>query len=168
MMQQSGKRDGLCAGLLVAGLLAIVSLAGCGGSGVTPAPDVGPLAPVSGIVTMDGEPVAGATVFFRPAVAKQFNGALGATDASGKYELKSDVGNGEFKPGAPLGKYQVTVSKFVKADGTSLPAGKLLTDPKEMLGAHESIPVEYSATSELLTFEVTSAGGKFDIPMKSK
>lgn len=81
--------------LAVCGLLAVVC-AGCGGSGPK-------LFPVSGTVTYDGKPLAGASILFIPQGGRP---SIGTTDASGKYTI-STIG----KPGAPAGLYGVTISK---------------------------------------------------------
>ena len=141
------------AGLSVGGL-AILFFAGCG-SETKPTIDVGPTATVTGTVEMDGKPVANATVYFRPDGQKAFSGAIGITDASGKYELKTDLGEGKTQKGCPLGAYHITISKFVKEDGTSPPPNS--TDPNDMLGAHESIPLAYTTPNEEMTFEVTAS-----------
>jgi hypothetical protein len=69
------------------------------------------LALVSGTVTLDGQPLAGATVNFRPLPpqgemsAKGMGASFGRTDESGKYELSyvKDV------PGAVLGPHRVQI-----------------------------------------------------------
>ena len=78
------------------GMMTVVLLAGCGGG----------LAPVSGTVTLDGEPVAGAKVTFLP--AGPGIPATGTTDATGRYQLR--IGSG--RTGVPRGRYGVTVSKL--------------------------------------------------------
>ncbi len=54
-------------------------LAGCG-----PSSDVPKLAPVHGVVTMDGKPLANATVRFIPESGRP---SVGVTDEQGRYEL---------------------------------------------------------------------------------
>jgi len=145
-------------------VLFVFSLSGCG-SDVKPPPDVGATVQVTGVVELDGKPVPGVIVAFRPFTTQQYNGAAGVTDASGKYELKTDIGEGKTKPGVPLGWYHVTVSKFVKPDGTSPPQNS--TDPKDMKGARESMPMAYTSPNDRMTYEVTSAGGTYDIKINS-
>jgi hypothetical protein len=80
-------------------LVAIVSFVGCsGGSGLE-------TVPVSGVVTLDSQPVEGATVSFSP---KSEGGvaAAGITDASGHFTLATTSGEG-----AAPGAYAVTISK---------------------------------------------------------
>jgi hypothetical protein len=78
-------------------LLACLAAAGCGSG----RPET---VPITGIVTLDGNPVEGASVMFMP----QFEGrpALGVTDASGNFTLTT------FAPGdgAQPGQHTVTVT----------------------------------------------------------
>jgi hypothetical protein len=89
-------RRGCRASLMFAALL----LTGCGPS----------LVKTEGVVTLDGQPVEGATVMF---VSEDGNRSYtGFTDAAGKFSLAS----GE-KPGATAGTYKVTVMKTPKVAG---------------------------------------------------
>jgi hypothetical protein len=63
--------------------------------------------PVSGIVTLNGKPVDGATVTFMRADSGQYN-AVSLTDANGKYQLTT-FQSGD---GATEGSYKVTVTKY--------------------------------------------------------
>lgn len=81
--------------LAVFALFCSVSL-GCGGS----APK---LYPVTGTVSFNDKPVEGASILFSPQGGRP---SMGTTDASGKYTITT-LG----KPGAPVGTYNVTVSK---------------------------------------------------------
>ena len=63
------------------------------------------LGTVSGTVTMDGQPVANATVTFDGAKEGE-SASLGRTDASGKYELYYSRGN----KGATIGEHVVHIS----------------------------------------------------------
>src|SRR5262249_34965527 len=86
--------------------LALLALAlpavGCGG---------GPkVAPVSGRVTLDGQPLAGASVNFQPlSDGNNLNpgpGSYGKTDADGRYSLRVVVDD---RPGAFVGKHRVEI-----------------------------------------------------------
>jgi len=81
-------------------LLLVCSMAGCGGK-YTPVP-------VSGVVTLDGKPVEGATVYFYP-VGDEREGrpATGNTDKNGEYRLST------MKPGdgALRREYRIVVHK---------------------------------------------------------
>ncbi len=65
---------------------------------------------VSGVVTLDGVPVEGATVTFSPTSGGIM--AAGQTNADGKYTLTSQQGGGPGK-GAVVGEYQVGVVKSI-------------------------------------------------------
>jgi hypothetical protein len=98
----SQKRRGLF--VPVAAVVAIVAFVGCGG-------DNGPvLYPVSGTVTVDGQPLEKAGVAFQPDESKGNKLGLfpaGTTDASGKYELMTAAKNG-----APAGHYKIVVIPY--------------------------------------------------------
>lgn len=87
--------------LAMVGVVAMVAFVGCGG-GV----DSGAV-PVSGVVTLDGSPLEGATVTFAPASAGG-KAASGVTDATGKYQLTTLNPN----DGALPGSYNVGVTKL--------------------------------------------------------
>jgi len=86
-------------------LLAAVVLTGCGSG----------LVPVSGTVTLDGEPVAGAKVSYIP--TGPGIPASGTTDAAGRFQL--ELGSG--RRGVPRGRYAVTI---VKLAVTTVPANE--------------------------------------------
>ena len=91
-------------------VLACLTLAlGCsGGKKVT-------LAPVSGTVTVAGQPATSGQVSFLPTSkdAEKAGLSAGTIDSSGKYTIYTDG-----KPGAPLGTYKVTVTpSMVPVDG---------------------------------------------------
>ncbi|HEY8505703.1 MAG TPA: carboxypeptidase-like regulatory domain-containing protein [Gemmataceae bacterium] len=90
-----------------AALLAVLGLlAGCGGGGE--------LAPVSGTVTLDGQPLPGATVTFAPAAPGENPEAgvssYGKTDEQGRYSLKTVSDD---RIGAVVGKHRVRISLTV-------------------------------------------------------
>lgn len=81
-------------------------LSACGG-GASDMPEVGT---VTGTVTLDGNPVAGATVSFWPKEGGRTS--TGVTDENGRYEL-------EYMPGvkgAKIGRCQVSVSTMREAE----------------------------------------------------
>lgn len=142
--------------------LAVFCIAGCGAKGVVP-PD--PSVVVTGVVTMDGEPLAKATVRFVPKEgAKQGYGGSGVTDSAGKYELRSLVGQ-EAAVGTPPGKYTVIITKMIKPDGSVAD----MMEPPMMSAARESIPLKYSDTaSSILSETVSSSGGTFNFELTSE
>lgn len=80
-----------------------------------------PLVPVTGQVTMKGEPLAGAIVVFAPEAATDGVVRVGSavTGADGRFALQTNESPRSSRPGAVAGAFKVTVSKSVS--GTSLP-----------------------------------------------
>lgn len=104
--------------LLVAGVLVV---SGCGKK--TP-----PMAPVSGKVTVDGQPVTSGQVSFVPDV--QILGVENPAEHASTGMSAGQITNGEYKiytsgkEGAPLGKYKVTVTPSMvptSPDAKSMP-----------------------------------------------
>ena len=112
-------------GLAVLCLASMVFVAGCSPSASGDSPD---LAPVSGTVTMGGEPLSGASVVFESASG---HASYGATDASGRYELTF---KGDAK-GAVVGANTVRITTVLDH-----PAPPDYQDP---------IPAKYNQSSEL-------------------
>jgi hypothetical protein len=92
------------------GLLALLSVVLVGGCG----PKAPATLPVSGVVTLDGQPVEKAAVMFQPTEGR---GALGQTDAQGRFLLSTVPGN-----------QRVTVTR-VEYQGLSSGDDKLTPDP---------------------------------------
>lgn len=129
-------------GVLLIGLLAAM-VAGC---------SQGPyeVAPVSGVVTLNGEPLPDATVSFAPIGSEKDvvgPGSSGTTNESGEYELKT------FKDetGAIVGMHTVRISTF-KSKFKDLRN----SDDLEIVSP-EYVPAEYNRNSNL-TFEVPASG----------
>jgi hypothetical protein len=130
-----------------AAVAAAVALAGC---------DASPrVAPVSGRVTLNGQPLAAARVAFQPVGTGSGGlapgpGSVGTTDADGRYTLALIGAN---RPGAVVGHHRVVVSKTdVPADPAAAsdekPGAK---SPKELL------PKRYNDDTEL-TCDVPAGG----------
>src|SRR5688572_4283588 len=117
------------------------------------------LAPVSGKVTMDGNPLANATVAFLPDTkpgAMPSPTSRGETDQNGRYTLTSS----EDKPGAVVGMSKVRISTMKSTGGSEGEGGALL--------ARETVPERYNARTEL-TFDVPEEGTEAaDFALKSK
>ena len=144
------KRSRLCYSLLllVTGFLLVT---GCGGG-----PD---LAPVSGRVTIDGQPLADATVGFYPTGANSDVMSSGKTNANGEYTLKTVLKN---QTGAVVGKHRVSITQEPGAAGDSdLPADKL---PKNR---PPKVPAKYQGQDSELKCDVPS-GGKTDANFELK
>lgn len=110
-MMSIGSRAAPAAALLQACVALLVG--GCGGS--LPA-----VAPVKGLVTIDGQPLAGATVIFRTSEPVAGFGPLvatGKTGDDGRFTLTTRVDARRSLPGAAVGGHRVTVSAFVPPDG---------------------------------------------------
>ncbi|MEX2308073.1 MAG: carboxypeptidase-like regulatory domain-containing protein [Pirellulales bacterium] len=97
--------------LKIALILLVGIIAGCGESG----PQV---APVSGRVTLDGQPLVNADVAFQPDGAHR--ASVGRTDANGRYALVYKRG----EPGAIVGPHtvRISVSSEVVENPPSIPA----------------------------------------------
>lgn len=65
------------------------------------------VAPVSGIVTLDGDPLPGATITFEPLSGEPGQESTGRTDESGSFAL-ARISNG--KPGALVGEHRVHIT----------------------------------------------------------
>jgi hypothetical protein len=122
--------------------LAVVFVMGCGSK----------FAPVSGKVTLNGKPLAHASVMFQP-VGKPGSieggeGAAGRTNENGEFSLKSSTG----KSGAIVGEYHVSISALDAVvgehDGRPPRGGWPRTD---------KIHSRYNSKTEL-TFTVLSGG----------
>jgi hypothetical protein len=93
--------------VLVASLSVLA--AGCGGEPYQ-------VAPVSGQVTLKGQPLPKATVVFQPVAEGNPNpgiGSSGITDEQGRYTLKIV---GQDKKGAVVGKHKVLITRFHEQD----------------------------------------------------
>lgn len=88
----------------------LVAATGCGQGKV-------PTNMVEGIVTMDGVPLAGASITFSPVVKDAGMIAVGTSDASGNFTLQTQLG--AVGKGTTAGEYTVTVMKV-----ESIPTGK--------------------------------------------
>lgn len=139
----------------VAGLL--VSAQGCGAKNAGPQLD---LTPVAGVVTLDGKPLADATVsiYFQGAAPQGYYGSGAVTDAEGKFQLKTGAALG-----AVPGNYKATVSRFTDAKGGAikLEEGMDLEQIKMQGQAKESLPPKYSEL-EKTELTLTVEKGKTD------
>lgn len=121
----------------VCGLLAVclLPLLGCSGS------DRPALAKASGKVTLNGEPVSGATVMFLP--AKGGRAASGVTDANGVYRMS---GYDDPELGVAVGEHRVSVSKIGGEGAFALaPAAPASEDPNANLVS----PIAFQAEDPL-------------------
>jgi hypothetical protein len=125
-------------------LMAVSSLgiAGCSSSSA----DMPELAPVSGVVTLDGKPMSNVSVVF-----ESENGqiATGHTDAEGHYELLFRDG----EKGAEIGKNTVRIETVLDAPPPP--------------GYRDPIPAKYNKASQL-TVEVKPGDNTHDFALTSK
>ena len=119
----------------------ILCFAGCGGSS-------GRTVPVSGVVTLNGKPLANAHVAFQPQASKGSEnagvGSYGVTDADGRYSLRTMDTD---QPGAVIGTHSVEIKLRVEADDR---------DPKSRPAA-KTLPAKYNRNTEL-QFKVEPGG----------
>jgi hypothetical protein len=128
-------------------LLLVATVAGCGGSGLD-------LAPVAGVVTLDGQPVSEAGIMFQPVNSSMGPPAYGATDENGRFELITVN-----QPGAAIGEHRVAISK---TESIAIPQRRGLPIYK----TKEHIPSKYGnyETSGLtITVEDDDNSFKFDL-----
>ena len=113
-------------------------VAGCGDGSHT-------IARVSGIITLNGKPLANASVGFEPIStgngAKAGPGTYGTTDEEGRYHLETLDG----RKGGSIGKCRVSISTHRAKRGD---------DGSPVTTAEERVPAKYSS----LTFEVPAEG----------
>ena len=149
-------------------MLLTVCCFGCSGSGTEVE-----LGRVTGVVTMDGKPLADAVVIFIP---ENGNPSTAQTDAAGKYEL-AHRGNAM---GAIFGKHKVRittgqpptpevdpdadVSQLETATGIGFEETET---PKGKAAKKEPIPAKYN-TNTTLTAEVKAGENTFDFKLESK
>ena len=143
-------------------LFVALAVAGCGPKGL-------PTNYVEGIVTLDGQPLEGALVTFRPETPDG-KVAVGQTDATGKYTLTTDGGLPQ--KGALEGEYKVTVTKI---ETTEVPRPTSLA----IAANNPDYPVEMDTIQTLITpknysevvttpLTATVTKGKNDIPLEMK
>lgn len=132
--------------------LSLVALVGCAGPG-------GPATvPAEGIVTLDSEPVEGATIVFIDASGGT-NTGNGFSDADGKFELSFVEG----KSGVMPGTYMATIQKNVEI---KLKPGDLAGEEGEhasegggdQAGVKNVLPLKYQSPKPDFTFTIPPEG----------
>ena len=129
---------------------------------------------VEGVVTLDGNPIADATVMFVPVTEGEGLSATGQTDASGVYKLTAANMGGETAAaggGTLPGEYFVGVIKSVSEEPMSeeeaFEKGIPYTAPDPNVApklVHE-VPTKYNNPRES-GLKVTVKAGKNDIPLQ--
>lgn len=138
-------------------LVAAIAFSGCG-----PGVQNGNLVPVVGTVTLDGQPLAGASVTFVGAGSTPGLGGVGISDDSGKFEIS------HFRAGKGLdpGEYKVVVSKLVLSNGQPIPAG---TVSVAELSTRDLVPRRYSDfNNATLSVTVTPGGEPVSLDLLSR
>ena len=127
---------------------------------------------VSGIVTIDGKPMANRMVVFVPKAGGQTSTAT--TNSEGKYELL-----GASTKGALIGLHTVSISSVREATAAAVDYSQMPSDSAEYASQgdpaaykkaaefKEVIPVRYNTKSELVE-EVKSGKNTIDFDLKSK
>jgi hypothetical protein len=132
----------------VIAILGIFVLSGCGaGDGYA---ELG-LVEVTGTVTLDDKPLAGANVSFESADKRS---ATGKTDAAGKYSLMYDSQTRGTTPGPKI--VRITTAEVGEGGGAA----------EGSAAAKESIPPRYNRQSEL-TADVSASNKIFNFDLKS-
>lgn len=137
---------------LIAGLAAVL---GCSAAG----PDI---VPVSGTVTLNGKPLADATVAFspiaKPGEVNAGDGSAGKTDANGEYTLRTSRG----VPGAQVGKHRVRITVLAPQVGNS--------DQRRPRGGwpvKNTVPARYNGDTELAFEVIAGRANKADFGLTS-
>ncbi|WP_417391838.1 hypothetical protein [Gimesia sp.] len=126
-------------------LLSFCLLTGCGDSGGSDQPDLGT---VTGVVTMDGQPLSNVMVSFSPENGRP---SIARTDEAGNYEL----GYLAETKGAVIGKHTVSITT---PQENPTPPGQVYKDP---------IPAKYNSKTTL-TADVKAGDNTFDFQLESK
>lgn len=119
----------------------VILLQGCGGSNAG--------ASVSGVVTLDGQPLKDVIVTFQ---REEGSVSTGVTNQQGFYQLRSSVQ----QAGATPGKYKVSIAPVPPGDDV---------DPRDVVEV--KIPDRYRSGAEL-TAEVTSGSNVVNFSLESK
>lgn len=141
---------GACWGVVLA--LTAIALAGCGSEGFE-------VVPVSGTVTLDGQPLAGASVSFQPtgSAATPGPGSTAVTDAGGRYVLKT--AETAQRTGAVVGNHVVRISAAQDQ--------RAADDDSQRPAAKDPVPAQYR--DQGVPFTVPAGGtDKADFPLTSK
>jgi len=133
----------------------LATLIGCGGGANLP-----DTVPVSGTVTLNGQPLANASVAFVPTGTTGGEGGYGTTDQDGRYELAYLKGGS----GVPVGDYRVVISKRAMPDGSDV------VDESDVAPmdspAREVLPPRYSNEQHSrLSATVSDGDGSFDFDL---
>ena len=118
--------------------------------------------PVSGVVTVQGQPLAHGSVTFMPVnKGDGFRAGGGSLNENGEFQISSFTPN----DGLLVGKHTVMVSGIEPLSET----GQRWHAPKKYANLNESgLVVEISSDTDKLTFDLTWDGSKHDKPFVEK
>jgi hypothetical protein len=141
-------------------LAVLIACLGCGDN-IDERAKLPPTSPVSGHITLDGQPVEGVVVTFIPTGDTKGIECVGRTDESGIYTPTQIRGS----KGVPPGNYKVVFSRLTRG-------GKPIA-PDEQTGAGgiaiESLPAKYSVPNNSKeTATVPEGGGEINFQLTSK
>lgn len=146
----------------------VASLLGCGADTVEEPTFQDDLVPVSGVVTLDGEPAENVAVVYTPTQGASASGgyaAYGTTGPDGKYSLVTTPGGSvaelqEFS-GALPGAYDISFSRMLMPDGTAWTPGDSDEGPMAS-GARESLPLRLTNANTSGFKQTVPEGGGSD------
>ncbi|QDV56691.1 carboxypeptidase-like regulatory domain-containing protein [Rosistilla oblonga] len=156
----------------------VVAIAGCGDAGP-------PRVPITGTLTLDGEPLAFKSLTLTPIEGTTGGGASGYSDSEGKYQVLAMVpGAVQDFNGCPPGRYRVTVSEplipISDADFQTASKGEVIdsnepaaavfmpTTPRKKKQAKGAIPSVYaSGTMSPLVIDVAEGNELIDLALAS-
>ena len=117
------------------------------------------ITPVSGVVTLDGKPLANAHVAFQPEAKSGIQtggaGSYGMTDSNGAYSLRMTDTD---EAGAVVSKHRVAINYVTQSDDSD-PAKR--PPPKKL-------PTKYNENSELTFDVVAGKANQANFDLKSK
>jgi hypothetical protein len=117
------------------------------------------VAPVSGRITLNGQPISGAVVTFQPRGSKVSpqpagTGSVGRTDGQGRYSLRLIDPD---QPGAIVGEHSVTISTATGGTDETPATGKPM--PKAWRDGSKRFKVPPAGTSDA-NFEINARGSR--------
>jgi len=132
---------------------ALMAVPGCG--------ETQKFATVTGVVTLNGKPLKGATVTFQPIAAQgsieAADSSIGKTNDQGEYSLTTSRN----VPGAAVGKHRVRISLLSQQRGDSDER-----PPRGGWPVKELVPARYNGETTL-EIDVVPGQNKADWPLKS-
>ena len=132
--------------MLLVALSWLMCCPGCGGRSGRPA-----LATVQGSVTLNGQPLPNAQVWFDPQAGGRTSTAV--TDKSGRFELPYALG----EKGAIIGEHNVRISTFVQGGD----------EPGSTATVLEKVPAKYAVPSGIVK-KVSEGNNTIDIELDTK